>query len=68
MKTKTVRRVVIELSAGEYEYLRKYKGDMTWKEFLFELLRFKEETLNKKLRYLCEEIYSGNGRKDAGMC
>ena len=56
MKTKTVRRVVIELTEDEYRYLKKYKGDMTWKGLLFSLIRFREEIINKKLRYLCEEI------------
>lgn len=58
MKTRTVRRIVIELSEEEYEYLREYKGSRTWKEFLFEMLKFREETINKKLRSLCEEIYA----------
>ena len=53
-----VKRIVIELREEDHELLKKLKGNKTWRDFIFELVEFKQRIEGGK-----EEI-SKNSLKD----
>jgi len=38
-----VKRIVIDLREEDHEYLKKLKGNKTWRDFIFELVNFKQK-------------------------
>ena len=55
-KPRTVRRIVIELDATEYNILRELKGTRTWKEFIFDLIEFRRKILSMSLYDIYKKI------------
>lgn len=54
--TKRTKRVVLELNTDEYRMLKKLKGEKTWREFILDLVKLKEEVLESKIRELCIKL------------
>ena len=54
-----IKRIVIELRKEDHDVLKEIKGDKTWRDFIFELVEFKQK-VERENKYVARDSLKGS--------